>query len=293
MHNKLINNINRALELTLNENNINLLADLDNSDADIVLNTKNVNSKLKADKYREEMKNILSVLVDTDTSIYINILNNKANYIRYTNLIKAENRDHLDKLLSEGIKLLGYNGNFNWIDVSDITDFDYLFSDYPDFNGDISLWNVSNAETFENMFDGCKRFNCDISSWDVSNCKVFAFMFYGTKKFNQPIGKWNMSNATTLGMMFGESNFNSPLNKWDVSHVDDMTGTFYNAAKFNQPLNNWNVINVLNTDMMFEGAKSFNQNISNWKRNTYEECEQMFDSDCPIKEQYKPAFAKN
>jgi hypothetical protein len=131
MHNKLINNINRALELALNEkNNINLLTDLDNLDTDIVLNTKNVNSKLKATKYREEMQNILSVLVDTDTSIYVNILNNKANYIRYANLIKAENREHLDKLLFEGVKLLGYNGNFNWIDVSAITDFSFLFSDY-------------------------------------------------------------------------------------------------------------------------------------------------------------------
>lgn len=130
MHNKLINNINRALKLTLNENNINLLTDLDDLDTDIVLNTKNVNSKLKATKYREEMQNILSVLVDTDTSIYVNILNNKANYIRYANLIKAENREHLDKLLFEGVKLLGYNGNFNWIDVSAITDFSFLFSDY-------------------------------------------------------------------------------------------------------------------------------------------------------------------
>lgn len=294
MHNKLINNINRALKLALNENNINLLADLDNnSDSNIVVNTKNVNSKIKATKYREEMKNILSVLADTDTQIYIDILNNKANYNKYKNLIKAENREHLDKLLSAGIKLVGYNGNFNWIDVSDITDFSFLFSDYFQFNGDISLWNVSNAETFENMFEGCNRFNCDISQWDVSNCKNFAFMFYGNKSFNQPIGNWNMANATSLDMMFGDSNFNSPLNDWDVSNVISMTGTFYDAAKFNKPLYKWDVSNVITMDLMFNGAKSFNQNINDWKRNTIDDSEIIFTDDCPIKEEYKPSFCKN
>mgnify|MGYP002517154070 CR=1 FL=1 len=67
-----------------------------------------------------------------------------------------------------------------------------------------------------------------------------------------------MSNATSLDMMFGDSNFNSPLNNWDVSNVTNMIGTFYDAAKFNKPLNKWNVSNVISMDMMFNGATSFN-----------------------------------
>jgi len=43
------------------------------------------------------------------------------------------------------MQILGYGGNFNWIDTSKITDMSKLFMDNSYFNGHIELWDVSNV----------------------------------------------------------------------------------------------------------------------------------------------------
>lgn len=90
------------------------------------------------------------------------------------------------KLLNEGVS------NLNMIDVSNITDLSYIFSDYPYLQDiDISQWNVSNCKNFSHMFYNAISFNGDLSNWDVSNGKDFSYMFSKTKiKFD--ISKWNM-----------------------------------------------------------------------------------------------------
>ena len=58
-----------------------------------------------------------------------------------------------------GKRLLGNDGNFNWIDTSKITSMSRLFYGDADFNGDISLWDVSNVRSMGGVFAYAEKFN--------------------------------------------------------------------------------------------------------------------------------------
>ena len=61
-------------------------------------------------------------------------------------------------------------GEINTWDVSNITDFSYLFENQTNFNSDISNWDVSSGTNFRSMFSECLRHLIKIlSNWDVSN----------------------------------------------------------------------------------------------------------------------------
>ena len=149
--------------------------------------------------------------------------------------VVARNRNHLEELIEESIDKYGNKCDLNFIDVSNIKYFGFLF-DGSKFNGDISKWNVSNVTDMSGMFEN-SEFNGDISKWNVSNVK-------------------NMAN------MFEYSKFKGDISKWNVSNVKDMNGMFF-GSKFNGDISKWNVSSVKNMDSMFDGSK-FNGDISNW-----------------------------
>lgn len=83
--------------------------------------------------------------------------------IRY----KVESRRELLKLLNwiYSTKVEYYTDNFNWIDVSNVTDFSYLFG--VEFNGDISEWDVSNGTNFLHMIFN-SNYSRDLSKWNIN-----------------------------------------------------------------------------------------------------------------------------
>ena len=172
--------------------------------------------------------------------------------------------DFLDDLS----RMKKYNNiSLNWIDTSDITDMEGIFSTTgnPNFNGDISKWDVSNVKIMNEMFSYNRKFNGDISKWDVSSVV-------------------NMDN------MFCNSVFNGDISNWDVSNVDNMVSMFSDSKNFNCDISKWDVSNVQDMRYMFDGAKKFNKDLSKWKINTSNNSFytiKMFNN-CPIKEQYKP-----
>ena len=91
-----------------------------------------------------------------------------------------ETKKELQDLLKQLIKERGYDGDFNDIDTSEITDMSDLFNDIDieKFNGDISNWDVSNVTDMKYMFFWCDSFNKDISNWDVSKVKYNENMFF-------------------------------------------------------------------------------------------------------------------
>ena len=133
------------------------------------------------------------------------IINNPKNYSTFNGLISANDKEHLKELIQIGQKLFGNDGNFNWIDTSEITDMSYLFGvdrNSIDFNGHIELWDVGNVINMRGMFHDAYEFNQPIGNWDVSNVTDMQGMFCGAKKFNQPIGGWDVSNVTNSEGMF-------------------------------------------------------------------------------------------
>ena len=238
---KLLEAINRGLLRSLNEQNMELLSDLDDDNLDQLdsLQTKSVNTLRNAkdviiikkfikgiQQYRNSQYLLNPIMLDDNI---INEINNPANFEKYKAIIRPVSNRDFRELISAGIGLLGVDGNFNWIDTSEITSMADLF--ITEFNGDISLWDVSNVTDMHNLFVYCSQFNKDISKWDVSNVKNMSGMFAHTQKFNQDIGCWDVSNVTSMASMF------------------------YFAEAFNQDISNWDVKNCKHIDFMFTGSK--------------------------------------
>ncbi len=173
---------------------------------------------------------------------------------------------------------INLQGNFtDSPDLSNVTDFAFMFDSASSFNHDISNWDVSTVNRMSSMFAGATSFNQDISSWDVSNVTGMTFMFRDAIVFNQNIGNWDVSNVLRMTAMFATaSSFNQDIGNWNVSNVNDMAFMFYQATVFNQDIGRWDVANVRLMEAMFGEAFAFNQDIGNWNTSSAENMNFMF-----------------
>lgn len=315
-----IENKNKPLPLQDKEEyiieNVELISDvdIDNIDSDIILTGKSLNNQVNAQNIarRNIMKTQLMDLfnlweyidryTDNPTKIqelqsnagqlYAQIdkeLNNPANFELYNAIITPNNKFELKQYVKYYLKYT-QTGNFNWLDISKITNLEGLFEYRTEFQGDVSLWNVSHVTNMGCLFKDCTEFNGDISKWDVSNVTNMSAMFADAKEFNQPIGHWNVSNVFDMSCMFdGAEAFNQPIGDWDVRSVENMNRMFANTRKFNQPLNSWKLADNLHKfTSMFANAVAFNQPLTNWTIPGFTlQYDRMF-FNCPISEENKP-----
>ena len=226
---KLLEAINSGILRGLNENNIELLADLDDENLGQLdsIQAKSVNNKI--DGYIQSVKHQLIDSINTKqiSNKLQQLINDPENFDKFKGLIKANNSWHLKQLIWIGEELFGYDGNFNWIDTSEITDMSQLFFNAM-FNGHIELWDTSNVTDMSQMFCYARQFNQPIGDWDVSNVTDMHSMFNGATKFNQPIGDWDVSNVTNMKYMFDNARkFNQPIRDWDVSNVTQYFHIFF------------------------------------------------------------------
>ena len=68
---------------------------------------------------------------------------------------QPKTKEELQDLLKQLIKERGNDGDFNDIDVSNITDMSHLFKGMKEFNGDISNWDVSKVANIYMVFWDC------------------------------------------------------------------------------------------------------------------------------------------
>ena len=125
--------------------------------------------------------------------------------------VKAENRQHLVSLVEEHLKKHGYSCDLNHIDVSQITDLSFLFSEST-FNGDISQWDVSKVSTFYGTFRRSK-FNGDLSKWNVSQADDMTSMFFASA-FQGDISGWNVSNVHSVAGLFEKTLYIGDISSW-------------------------------------------------------------------------------
>ena len=171
-----------------------------------------------------------------------------------------------------------FNQNLLDWDTSKVTNMAKMFQGALLFNHDLSSWKTSKVTDMNGMFRGATLFNQDLSSWSVSSVENFDGMFSGATTFNQNLSKWDTFKVTNMADMFsGATSFNQDLSTWITSNVIDMHKMFYGATVFNQNLANWDTSKVTNMNEMFFAAQQFNGNISTWVTSNVERMDSMFE----------------
>ena len=175
-------------------------------------------------------------------------------------------------------------GSLNWIDVSNISDMSYLFSN-TNYYGDVSEWDLSNvndtryifykSQAYENIVKKLKSAE-SISKYEQIFINKFKYVVNYKKELRQIVVTYSKKNPTAslnwidtskitdMSNLFSMTKYNGDISEWNVSNVTDMGYMFYKNILFNQPIVDWDISNITKIDFMFCGAKSFNQPIGNW-----------------------------
>jgi len=172
--------------------------------------------------------------------------------------LQPTTKDELIDIILDRMETDGPNCDLNDIDVSNITDMSYLFSEsLCKFDGDISGWDVSNVTNMKGMF---KRscFNGDISDWDVSNVVRMDEMFWGSN-FDGDLSKWDVSKVVSMNSMFrcahGFTGDHDDIDLWDVTNVKDMREMFAYSA-IGHEMNSWMISRNCNTTDMYTDSRA-------------------------------------
>lgn len=119
-----------------------------------------------------------------------------------------------------------WNEDLSGWDVSNVTDFAYMFNGSPAFNSDLSMWDVVNATSagMEGMFRDCISFNQDLSFWCVPNIASEPNDFsLGTTAWVLPKPVWG---TCPVPGNFHASNYSDTTIDlaWDAVDVADLAG---------------------------------------------------------------------
>jgi surface protein len=190
--------------------------------------------------------------------------------------------------------------NLNCIDVSNITDFSWLFGferedGYDEYKSeeDVNIHNykfdILRSRKKNAFWGGCIGFSIEygndkykwervnISKWNVSNGENFSYMFRCQERFKSDISNWDVSKGINFeGMFYNCKNFNQDISRWNVSKNKDFYEMFYNCKNFNQNISNWDVSNARIFSGMFRFCENFNQDIGNWDVSKGEFFSEMF-----------------
>ena len=260
---KLLYDMNCALEESILEKKINLILDINikiNTGLDEFYPDKGKNyvtikyMKYNAPGLTGTMRILGDKFVEENYDNCYLILNNKE--MRLTTRISYIKKDEEDDLLEiklietkkitsmncmfKGCKTLFSLDNFSHWDTSSVIDMSYMFNKCTSLKilPDISKWNTSNVQKMNGMFESCESllYLPDISKWDVSNVTDMSYMFYHCKSFKSfpDISNWNISKVTSMNCMFSDyknvKNF-PDISKWNISNAIDKKNIFFDINK--------------------------------------------------------------
>ena len=260
---KLLYDMNCALEESILEKKINLILDINikiNTGLDEFYPDKGKNyvtikyMKYNAPGLTGTMRILGDKFVEENYDNCYLILNNKE--MRLTTRISYIKKDEEDDLLEiklietkkitsmncmfKGCKTLFSLDNFSHWDTSGVIDMSYMFNKCTSLKilPDISKWNTSNVQKMNGMFESCESllYLPDISKWDVSNVTDMSYMFYHCKSFKSfpDISNWNISKVTSMNCMFSDyknvKNF-PDISKWNISNSIDKKNIFFDINK--------------------------------------------------------------
>jgi hypothetical protein len=177
-----------------------------------------------------------------------------------------KSREELGEMILDEMIKSGNDCDLNHIDISKVSNLDYLFSereffrtdkngkeiDTSMFIGDISQWNTSHVVSMVCTF-GRSAFDGDISEWDVSKVEDMQSLF-NTSAFDGDISDWDVRNVKDMALMFSSSLFSGDISNWKLDSIKDMGEMFYGCWKFEQNLDKWNIPPSVNMENMFDDS---------------------------------------
>lgn len=191
-------------------------------------------------------------------------------------MIKPKNRKELEKIIFKRLKENITEPFLLDIDVSDIKDFSYLFSNEENDGSytylknlnpekieklDLSTWNTQNAIDMYGMFFGCQSLTeIDLSGFNTSNITNMSYMFSFCESLkNLDLSNFNTANVTCMRHMFShcKSLKKLDLRSFNTINVKDMRCMFNNCELLEDlDLSSFDTSNVQSMHSMFEGCKS-------------------------------------
>lgn len=143
-------------------------------------------------------------------------------------LYKIKDNDEMELIVNEMYSNITYEKgrkryymplNFNWLDTSNVTNFDMMFCDLDDnFSKrdghlekprylEISKLNTRNVRSMRLLFNSCQLCDkTDISDWDVSNCMNFSDLIsysnFSSENIKKIKSKWNINPNADITDMF-------------------------------------------------------------------------------------------
>ena len=164
--------------------------------------------------------------------------------------------------------------NFKNLDVSDCTDFSYVFYNCNSLKTlkELENWNVSNGTDMNSMFSGCTLLQDlnGLQNWNVSDCTDFSYMFYNCESLQDvnELRKWNVSNGKYFSYMFYNceslQNINS-LENWNISNMKDVSCMFEYCESLQSILLS-NTLDILSKDMFYNCNPTLK---IHWKNHIY------------------------
>lgn len=243
----------------------------------------------------EEIQNFNPVEYDADE---YDIIDQHA--INDITVIKPKNRDELEKIIIQRLKINPKEPYLLDIDVSNINDFFCLFAD-EDPKGydtylveagikvnkikklDLSAWtNTSNVDDMCYMFAGCEDLIKIVIPFNTSNVRNMSGLFSGCSSLKTiDLSSFDTSNVEDMSYMFRqcESLRSLDLSNFDTSSVYDMSYMFQFCESLKVlDLSSFNTANVNNMSGMFNYCKSIETfDLSNFDITNIQNMSYMFD----------------
>lgn len=114
----------------------------------------------------------------------------------------------------------GTSLDISWLDVSNITDMDYMFSTCVNLTTlDVSNFDTSNVTSMNSMFLSCRNLTTlDVTNFNTSQVTNMSSMFQGCSKLTTlDISNFDTSNVTNMSYMFSSCSLLATL---DISSIN-------------------------------------------------------------------------
>ena len=171
------------------------------------------------------------------------------------------------------------------LDVSNVTDMKYMFSDnqISDLNP-LANWKINNVTNMRYMFDRNQISDLSpLANWKTDKVTDMSYMFENNQISDlSPLANWKTDKVTSMSCMFNGNQISdlSPLANWKTDNVTSMSYMFQlNQISDLSPLANWKTDNVTDMSNMFMNDQISDLSpLANWKTGKVTSMSCMFNS---------------